>query len=81
MSVCGKLGANGRLMLPAEHRRALGLKAGDSVVITLEDGAIRLHALDRELADTQLYFRQFGEAGGLWSEGLLRDRRADAEDE
>ena len=77
----GKLEANGRVVLPAEYRRALGLKPGDPVVISLEGDAIRLHALKRELAETQRYFRQFGDPDELWSESLIRDRRAEAEDE
>jgi AbrB family looped-hinge helix DNA binding protein len=76
-----KLEANGRVVLPAEYRRALGLKPGDPIVVSLEGDAIRLHALKRELAETQRYFRQFGDPDELWSESLIRDRRTEAEDE
>jgi AbrB family looped-hinge helix DNA binding protein len=36
-----KLGAGGRVVIPAEFRHALGLKEGDSVVISCEDARIR----------------------------------------
>ena len=33
---------HGRVVIPAEYRRALGLREGDTVVIQLADGALRI---------------------------------------
>lgn len=32
----------GQITIPAEYRRALGLREGDKVAVTLEDGQMRL---------------------------------------
>lgn len=77
----GKIESNGRVVLPAEYRKALGLRPGDAVVLTLEDDAVRLRSLKKELEETQTYFRGFGKPDELWSESLIRDRRTEAENE
>ena len=40
-----KIASGGRVALPAEFRKALGLSVGDSVVIELKDGGLRLRPL------------------------------------
>lgn len=37
-----KIGEGGRIVLPAEYRKALGLKPGDEVVLVLREGEVRL---------------------------------------
>ena len=37
-----KVGQGGRLVIPAEYRRALGIEVGDTVVLRLEDGELRV---------------------------------------
>jgi AbrB family looped-hinge helix DNA binding protein len=41
-----KIAPGGRVVLPAEFRKTLGVSVGDSVVIELEDGELRLRSLD-----------------------------------
>ena len=36
-----KLGEGGRVVIPAEYRRTLGVGPGDEVILALEDGAVR----------------------------------------
>ena len=38
-----KLTSNNRITIPAEARRHLGLKAGDTVYIAIENGSVVLH--------------------------------------
>jgi AbrB family looped-hinge helix DNA binding protein len=48
-----KLGKKGQVVIPAEFREVLGLKPGDSVILILENGAVRLmtrDAITRELS-------------------------------
>ena len=48
-----KLGEKGQVVIPAEFREVLGLKPGDSVMLILENGAVRLTTRDaiiRELS-------------------------------
>lgn len=40
--IVGYVGRGGRVTLPAEHRRALGIAEGDEVVIGLSGGSIRI---------------------------------------
>ena len=44
---------SGRLSLPVEVRRAVGLEKGGTVVVELDDGAIRLKTLDGMIATAQ----------------------------
>lgn len=37
-----KITEGGRIVIPVEYRRALNLNIGDSVVVTLEEGELRL---------------------------------------
>ena len=37
-----KLGGGGRIVIPAEYRKALGLRPGDDVWLSMEDGDVRL---------------------------------------
>ena len=51
-----KVDRHGRVVIPAEYRRALGLREGDAVVIQLDDGALRIltraQAIRRAQEDT-----------------------------
>jgi AbrB family looped-hinge helix DNA binding protein len=37
-----RIGENGRLVIPAQLRRELGLKNGDEVILRVEDGDLRV---------------------------------------
>jgi AbrB family looped-hinge helix DNA binding protein len=41
-SVKTTIGAGGRVVIPAEYRRALGLREGDQVIFRVEDGKLRI---------------------------------------
>lgn len=72
-----RLGDRGRVILPAPIRKHLGLRTGDTLVVTLEDeGAIRLIALDRQLKAIQGMFRK--DPKRSLSQELIRDRRREA---
>lgn len=68
----------GRLVIPAAYRRALGLKPGDEVLLTLEDGEIRLVGTRQAVARAQNLLRHYIPAGRSLSEELIRDRRDEA---
>lgn len=73
-----RLGENGRLVIPAPYRKALGLQTGDEVVLRLVDG--ELHVISRRVAikRVQDLVRSRGGEGRLLSEELLAERRAEA---
>lgn len=77
-SVRTKIGANGRLVIPAAQRRDLGIKAGDTVVLELKDQELRVSSLKHRIERVQALVRRFNPKGEPLSESLIRDRRAEA---
>jgi AbrB family looped-hinge helix DNA binding protein len=75
-----RLGPQGRIVVPAHFRRALGLEVGDALVASIEGG--RLVLAPREAARKRLLER-FPAAPGAASavDELLAARRADSERE
>lgn len=75
-----RLGPQGRLVVPAQFRRALGLEVGDPLVASIEDG--RLVLAPREAARARLLERFPVAAGGASAvDELLEARRAEAQGE
>jgi len=77
----GKIAEGGRLVIPADLRRRLGLKAGDSVVMEVEDGELRVRSLKAAVARAQALVRRYVPAGESLVDELIRDRRAEAANE
>ena len=74
-SVAVKVSGAGRVNLPAEVRRALGLKGGGHVVLTIEDGEVRLSSMAQALERVRALARPYAPKGRLASEELIADRR------
>ena len=68
----------GRLVIPAELRRELALQPGDSVVLDVADGVLRVRPLRRAVEQARGLLRQYLPAGISLSEELIRDRREEA---
>ena len=71
----------GRLVIPAEFRRKLGLKPGDSVIIDIADGELRVRSLQTAVKRAQALVRRYIPGDAKLSEELILDRRAEAERE
>ena len=65
---------SGRLSLPVELRRAVGLEKGGSVLVDLDGGAIRLRTLDDVVAAAQESARRLAGKGASVDD-FLRARR------
>ena len=65
-------------MIPAERRRELALQPGDSVVLDLVDGALRVRPLRRAVEQARGLLRQYLPTGISLSEEVIRDRREEA---
>jgi AbrB family looped-hinge helix DNA binding protein len=76
-----RIAEGGRLIIPAEFRRKLGLKPGDSVVIEIVDGELRVRSLQAAVRRAQALVRRYIPADVKLSEELIRDRRAEAKRE
>lgn len=74
-----RLDERGRLVLPAEMRRRLGLRAGDTLRITEEaDGALRIQS---RRAAARALVGIVGTSGGSSLDDLKADRRLQQESE
>ena len=78
-AIKARIGRDGQLVIPAEYRRALGVEVGDTVVLRLEDGELRVFTIElaiRGIQDAVRRYRRDDEAP--WSEQLIAERRAEA---
>jgi AbrB family looped-hinge helix DNA binding protein len=74
-----KVDATGRVLIPAEIRKRLGVKPGDTVTIT--EGPSSRIVIEPALAllrEAQEYFRSIAPADALWSDELIAERRKKA---
>ena len=78
-SVRSKINQNGRIVIPAAIRQEMGLKTGESVVMALEDGVLRIESYRSRIRRIQEEFRKLIPAGGmLMSDELIAERREEA---
>jgi len=73
-----KITEGGRLVIPADLRRQLSLQTGDTVVMDIADGALRVRTLNAAIERAQALVRQYVPAGESLVDELIRDRRAEA---
>ena len=69
------IGEGGRLVIPAAYRKALGLKPGDKVLLTLEDGEIRIVSMRQTIVRAQSLLRRYIPENRSLSEELIKQRR------
>lgn len=74
-----KLSEGGRVVIPAEVRRALEVQEGDSLVLDVKDGEIRLYSRREQLRRAQALFQRYFPPGGVsLVDELIAERRAEA---
>lgn len=57
-SVCAKVSQSGRLSLPAEFRKAIGLERGGDVIVELDGHDLRIRTVDEVIARAQKLSRR-----------------------
>lgn len=72
---------NGRMNLPAELRRALGMKGGETITIEQTEDGIEIVSKAQRLARAREIARPYLQPGRSMSEELVRERRAEVEKE
>ena len=77
-SVKVRLGPDGRVVIPATMREALGLKEGDVLFARLEGGEIKLLTPEAAMRRAQAIVRQFVPEGVSLVDELIADRRREA---
>lgn len=81
MKATSRINENGRVVIPAELRKALDIKAGDELVFRIEDDELRVTSLRQAIRRAQRLVRKYVPEGVSLSDELIRDRRAEAERE
>lgn len=76
-----RLGPEGRVLIPAPFREALGLSEGDTLVASLENGELSLLTLPAAVRRAQAIIRKFVPVGVSLVDELIDDRRKEAESE
>lgn len=72
------VGKGGRINLPAEQRRILGLSEGDEVVVGVDSDSIRIQTRDAAIDRAQRMVRERLGEGRMLSEELIAERREEA---
>lgn len=75
-----KIGLNGRVVIPAAFRQAVGLAIGDEVVLRVENGTIILASRSQQIQRAQALVRRHIPVakGTLLSDELIAERRTEA---
>ena len=70
-----RVNENGRVVIPASFRKALGINIGDEVVLRIEDDELRITTLQRRLQRAQRVVRKHVKAGTSLVNELITERR------
>ena len=73
-----RIGTAGRLVIPAAHRKALGLNAGDEVILVLENDELRLMTQQTAIRQVQEVVRQHVPRERSLVDELIQERRGQA---
>lgn len=76
-----RINENGRVVIPASYRKALGVKAGDEVILSVEDDELRITTMKRRIERAQRIARKYSKPGVLLSDELIAERREEAKRE
>ncbi len=76
-----RVNENGRVVIPAAFRKAMGINAGDEVVLRIEDDELRITTLTRRLERAQRRVRRYVEPGRSLADELIAERREAAKRE
>jgi AbrB family looped-hinge helix DNA binding protein len=76
-----RVGPDGRIVIPAPFRDALAIKEGDTLLASVEDGALQLFTMTAAVRKAQAIVRQFIPEGINLVDELLEDRKREAEQE
>jgi AbrB family looped-hinge helix DNA binding protein len=73
-----RLSANGRLVIPAAIREAMGVGPGDALVMEAHDGVLRMESVPAMVSRIQKEFAQLIPPGVSLVDELIADRREEA---
>ena len=73
-----RIAPGGRVVIPAEFRKSLGVEIGDDMVMELTNGELRLRSFDAALKRVQEIVRKYVPEGVSLADELIRERREEA---
>ena len=76
-----RVNENGRVVIPASFRKALGINIGDEVVLRMEDDELRITTLKRRVERAQRLVRKHVKRGTSLVGELIDERREAARNE
>jgi AbrB family looped-hinge helix DNA binding protein len=76
-----RVNENGRVVIPASFRKALGINVGDEIVLRIEDDELRITTLKRRLERAQRLVRKHVKPGSSLVDELVAERREAARNE
>ena len=76
-SIKTKVGQGGRIVLPVEFRKAMGIKPGDEVILAFKDGEVRVFTRQMAIKRAQGMLKHIAPGRSLADE-LIQERRAEA---
>ena len=79
-SIDVKVASNGRMILPASVRKAMGLHGDAKVILTVEDDQVRLSPIGHGVSRAQALYREHAKQARTIDD-FLADRKAEASTE
>lgn len=76
-----RVNENGRVVIPAAFRKALGINIGDEVVLRMEDDELRITTLKRRVERAQRLVQKHVKRGTSLVDELIAERREAARNE
>ncbi len=69
------MGQSGRVVIPGEYRRRLGLRSGDEIILHLDEEGLHLYTPAQAVARAQALARRYVPEGRSLSDELISERR------
>jgi AbrB family looped-hinge helix DNA binding protein len=79
--ITARINQNGRIVIPAVIRKGMGLNLGDSVVMSLEEGVLRIESQKARIRRVQRSLKELIPADHVLSDELIAERREEAQHE
>jgi bifunctional DNA-binding transcriptional regulator/antitoxin component of YhaV-PrlF toxin-antitoxin module len=73
-----KLADGGKLVIPASYRREMGIEVGDTLMLSMVNGELRVRSRDAVISQIQAMVREFVPEGVSMVDEFIADRRAEA---
>ena len=76
-----RINENGRLVIPASFRKALGISPGDEVIVRLDEDEVRITTMKKRILRAQAHARRYLKPGVSIVDEFIAERREAAKRE